>query len=233
MVDLATGRRTSWVPDLDGNVIGVLWQRVPGRGVMYYFTNGNTFGFYPRAELPLPVTGLSGAAATNHVDLSWNPVDGATSYVVEVGSQPGAADLLNVDSGSTSTTLSGDAPDGVYYVRVHARGEGGDGPPSNELRIALGAGACAGAPAPPAKLQATVDGRRITLHWTAAAGTSVSRYLVEIGTASGMTNVGSIDVALETTLSRPAPPGTYFVRVVAENRCGVSGPSNEIRLDVP
>jgi hypothetical protein len=36
-----------------------------------------------------------------------------------------------------------------------------------------------------------------------------------------------------TSVGTPAPPGTYFVRIRAQNACGTSAPSNEQAITVP
>jgi hypothetical protein len=48
--------------------------------------------------------------------------------VIEAGSQPGASDLVNVDTRSLDTSISGTAPPGTYYVRVRGRNACGLGP---------------------------------------------------------------------------------------------------------
>jgi enediyne biosynthesis protein E4 len=81
---------------------------------------------------------LSFTKSGSFVTLNWGaPTGGATpvAYVLEVGSGPGAANLLVFDTGSVATTLSASAPPGRYYVRVRARTSCGSGPPSNEVVI--------------------------------------------------------------------------------------------------
>lgn len=59
-----------------------------------------------------------------------------TSYIVEVGNQPGES-LVVIDTGSTATSFMGgnEGPlDGRGYARVRAQNEYGVGPPSEEIR---------------------------------------------------------------------------------------------------
>jgi hypothetical protein len=71
-------------------------------------------------QLPAAPLGLAYARSARRVSLSWGAVAGATRYVLEAGSQPGAANLLVTDLGAV-TGLSVDAPPGVYHVRVRGQ----------------------------------------------------------------------------------------------------------------
>jgi hypothetical protein len=74
------------------------------------------------------------------------------------------------------------------------------------------------------------------LTWIApTTGGSVTSYLVEAGSAPGLTDLGSFPLAsVSTTLTGSAPPkGTYYLRVRAENGAGISGPTNEAKLIEP
>src|SRR5690606_11952581 len=62
--------------------------------------------------------------AGNVVTLSWTAPSGAnlpSSYDIIVGSQPGFADVLQVNTGSGATSFQAFAPPGRYYVRVGSR----------------------------------------------------------------------------------------------------------------
>ena len=84
-------------------------------------------------------------------------------------------------------------------------------------------------------LVATVSGATVGLSWTATTpAASVTRYLLEAGTAPGLANIATFDTGLQTSFSASAvPPGTYYVRVRAANHAGVSAPSNEVVVQVP
>jgi hypothetical protein len=69
------------------------------------------------------------------VTLLWDATPTASDYVVEVGSVPGASNLLVAPlAGSPVSTV---APPGTYYVRVRARNGCGAGSPSNEATIVI------------------------------------------------------------------------------------------------
>jgi hypothetical protein len=102
----------------------------------------NVAGACPSAPRNLNVVSQSGST----VVIGWQPpLTGAvTSYVIQAGSTPGGADLVNFDTGSTALTLTAtNVPTGSYFVRVYGRN--GDcaapvflGPSSNEILVSLG-----------------------------------------------------------------------------------------------
>lgn len=84
-------------------------------------------------------------------------------------------------------------------------------------------------------LTASVAGRTAALHWTLPAHSpSALGYVLEIGTAPGLTNLGAITLGAATDLTVPGvPAGTYFVRLRAGNTAGPGPASNEITVVVP
>jgi hypothetical protein len=80
-------------------------------------------------------------------------------------------------------------------------------------------------------LYATVTGSRVSAQWTPVAG--ALGYLVSVGSAPGVANIGEVPVpASMTSFSVDAPPGVYFIRVR-----GFAGPivgdfSNEVAIAV-
>src|SRR6185295_6817092 len=69
---------------------------------------------------PAPPTGFAITGNTGGtVSFQWNASAGATSYVIEAGSIPGASNLANSDLGSSATSFT--APGvgrGTYFVRL-------------------------------------------------------------------------------------------------------------------
>src|SRR5262249_43977036 len=55
---------------------------------------------------PSAPSGLAFAVAGSTVTLGWNDSAGATSYVVEAGSNPGTAELASFDTGSSASRLT-------------------------------------------------------------------------------------------------------------------------------
>ena len=72
----------------------------------------------------------------------------------------------------------------------------------------------------------------MTLQWTEnPLGPVMASYQLQAGTATGLVDIGVIPLpASARSLAVPAPPGTYFVRLVALNAAGSSPPSNEAIL---
>jgi hypothetical protein len=73
------------------------------------------------------------------VSFNWNAAAGATTYIIEAGSAPGAANLANANLGSsaTSATFSG-VGGGTYFVRLRsANACGTSGNTSNEVTLVV------------------------------------------------------------------------------------------------
>jgi hypothetical protein len=186
------------------------------------------------ATPPSAPTGLRSQVAGNHVTLSWNPVTSddpaATSYTLQVGSASRLSNVFAQNVGTT-TTVSGAVPSGTYFWRVIAANNAGQSPPSEESTFS--AGSCA-TPGAPQDFNFSLAGRVVTLTWTPpAAGTDPFTYILEAGSSSGLANLFNGAVGGITTLSVQAPPGTYFVRVRAQNACGAGGASAERIIVIP
>lgn len=82
-------------------------------------------------------------------------------------------------------------------------------------------------PDAPRNFAFNVQGALVTLQWSApASGGTPAAYLIEAGTGPGLANLVQIPVVASVAQAM-APPGTYYVRIRAQNACGVSGASNE------
>lgn len=203
----------------------------------------------PPPPPPAPAPGVPAALVANvsfrTVTLSWSPAtlgEQAASYIVEVGSVSGAANLLVYPTGNPGTTLiARNVANGTYYIRVRAVTALGVSVPSNEaVAVVTGEGGGGPAPAPtaapgiPQDFQATANGGVVTLTWRPPLdGGAPLFYVIEAGTAPGLANLvnfstGNAGLALSAT----APPGTYYVRVRAGNAAGMSATSNEAMLIV-
>lgn len=97
-------------------------------------------GFQVRAapSAPKPVTAPGNLRATNgdlegEIDLMWDPVKGAGSYIVDCREQTDGATWQNVKTVKQSrVTLTGLTPGKLYAFRVRAIGPLGEGPWSDE-----------------------------------------------------------------------------------------------------
>jgi hypothetical protein len=91
--------------------------------------------------VPGAPTNLTSTVSGTSVTLAWlAPTGGAlpTTYVIEVGSAPGLADLGSGPTGSLATTFtSGSVAPGTYYVRIRAQNSAGSSAPSNDAAVTI------------------------------------------------------------------------------------------------
>jgi hypothetical protein len=187
---------------------------------------------------PRQPTALRANTSAEHTTLEWNPPSGGGSplaYLVSVGTAPGAADVLNGYSVGMVHSASGVLPPGVYFARVRALNLIGVGPPTPDLAFRAGSVLRIDGPT---NLSLAWQGANAVLTWTAPRGVGLmpAAYVIEAGSATGMTDVASINVGAATSYATPVPAGTYFVRVRGIRPGGISDPSNEVVIkaaDVP
>ena len=139
-------------------------------------------------------------------------------------------------SPATSYAVSAVA-NGTYFVRVKAANAVGLSASSNEVTLVVG---CMAAPGPPgaAQSQALWDSSgQVHLVWTPptlspGSSNGHTAYLVEAGSSPGLSNLGVFEVNAEETFVHflGVRDGVYYVRVKARNACGLSAPSNELRV---
>ncbi len=246
--DIATGQLTANTSRWSESFPGVF---ATARGLI---NSGLTSGLawsshyvdlHPRVEAlpPGAPRNLTAQTSGNTVALTWatpaadqgatddpTPIaDGvASSYVVRAGTGSGLFNLADFDTGSLATSLTTTAPNGVYFVRVHARNAFGLSPASNEVSFTLGAPTCSGPPAMPGTLSASVSGLSVDFTWGTAAGAST--YVFEAGSATGLSNLANVNLGTGQSFAASAPPGTYFVRVRGTNACGLGPASNEVSI---
>ena len=183
----------------------------------------------PRPGAPRALTAtVSGPTVT----LGWQPglPPAATSFAVEVGTTAGGSNV-GVFPVGTATRVSGGLAAGTYFARVRSMRGSDTGGASSEAIVTVPAPSTP--PGAPGTLTASTANGVVSLSWGAAAGNATT-YVVEAGSAAGLTNIGSFATGhLDTTFVTPAPPGTYYVRVRAANAFGIGAPSNEITVVVP
>ena len=183
---------------------------------------------------PGPPGALSGSSNDTLVNLQWSaPASGvAQAYRIAVGNAPGLANLGVQDYPAATTTLAGLAPYGTYFARVLATNACGVSPPSNEIVLVVQQ--CAAAPQAPTGLSITKSGTFLTITWNAPAGPPPASYTLAAGSAPGASDVAVIPTgSASTSLAGNARPGSYYVRVLAQNACGFSAASNELFIAVP
>ena len=244
-VDASTGQARPWNPEIVSfaTASASLPPNVKVIGLDGYLVVTRTFSvggrpvsglavFRPQIVLPGAPRQIQMTAAGSTVSLAWSAGGSPAplGYVIEAGSAPGLADLGRFPVGLATQVAAGVAP-GSYALRVRAIGAAGEGPPSSEWLVTTPATATP--PAAPSGLVGSVIGNVVSLGWTAAAGNATT-YVIEGGSAPGLSNLGVLPTgSLDTAIAGAVPPGTYYFRMRAANPFGSSPPSNEILLVVP
>jgi hypothetical protein len=210
----------------------VLWtNKLAAQGVRVGRTGG--------AGVPGAPRNLTAAASGSTVTLAWTAPAGSaipTTYYIEAGSAPTAANLANFSTGNTMTMFSAaGVGHGTYYVRVRAANAAGTSAPSNEeILVVLGPQA----PEPPTGLTAAASGSVVQLNWnapTVSAQSGVATgYIIEAGSGSGRSDLASFATGNTATSfsASGVGAGSYYIRVRATNAVGPSPPSNEVLVVV-
>jgi len=168
----------------------------------------------PSPVLPVPPTGLAATLSSNLVNLSWNPVSNASSYVLQrATSMAGPYTTLDYPAWLSIFTDGPLAYDTTYYYEVASANLAGISSNSAPLAVTLG-------PAPPG-LTAVPGNGQISLNWTATP--SATNYVLERSTSSN----GSFVTILSTTNTSYVNTGlvngdTYYYLVYAVGPYGAS-----------
>ena len=175
---------------------------------------------------------LSSSVSGSSVTLSWAaPDSGGTpsTYIVAAGSTSGSTNIASFSTGNALTTLTvNNVANGRYFVRVSAQNSRGASVPSNEVTVTVPQ-ECTTLGSPPSALQSSLSGRQATLVWGAPLDAVVTEYVIEVGSGPGMADLAMFHTGSNaTTMTAPAAPGTYVVRVRAIGPCGATPPSDEI-----
>ena len=185
-------------------------------------------------------TNLAVTVNGSTVTLTWSaPTTGSvpTQYVLEAGTSSGSsnAGVFTLAASPTAATFA-NVPNGTFYVRIRAVSAAGTSPPSNEVVVIVCATPCTAPPGAVTNLTFQVNGNNVLLSWTApTSGASPTGYVIEAGTAPGLSNLGQFPTNSTVTfvIVSGVPPGTYFVRVRAAASGVLGPPSNEVVIVVP
>jgi hypothetical protein len=207
---------------------GTYYARVRAANSAGTSLNSNEVKFTIGKKLRSP-TGLTVTWVGKRATLSWaaSAADAAedvpTAYVLEAGTAPGASNVATVNVGNT-TSFSTEVGSGNYFVRVRAVNELGESDPSDEIEIHT-----PGAPQAPSGLVTINGSGPVDLRWNASAGGyGATGYVIEAGSAPGLSDLARLEVGNVTRFVTYAPPGVYYVRVRGLNSTGASLPSNEV-----
>jgi predicted phage tail protein len=188
------------------------------------------------AVAPGPPRSLVASVSGDTVTLVWQPPSTGgvpTSYVIEASLSPGGPIMAALPVLNTTLVVP-NVPNGVYYVRVRSVNNDGPSDVSNEVIVPVpsSSGGCSSPPNPPTQLNSNVSGNLVTLAWAVVGGCAATDFVVQAGSAPGLSDLAIVNNGAATTLVASAPAGTYYVRVIALNAFGASGASNEIVLTV-
>ena len=185
----------------------------------------------PTPTAPGSPTSFKATTSGNNVTLGWNvPAAGgaASGYRIWVGATT-SWELVNGMDVGNALSASGTLGAGTYYARVAAFNSVGTSTPT-EISFRVGAKK---KPSRPVGLTASLQESVAVLSWSAPAGDdpdSPTGYVIEAGSASGLTDVAVLSVGNQSSYQAAVPPGTYFVRVRAINDLGAGEPSGEVVL---
>ena len=78
-------------------------------------------------------------------------------------------------------------------------------------------------------LTAAVSGSTVTVTWQSGGTVTAGQvYWLQAGSAPGASNLGAFPTTATSVVASGVPDGQYWLRVVAANAAGASGPSNEV-----
>lgn len=161
------------------------------------------------------------------VTLAWDPAEGnPEGYAVFIGTESGVYTQI-VDVGTNTTyTFSTGVVGQRYYFNVAAYNKPHLGAKANEVSTVVESRALAGLEPP------LVNGSNVTLRWHALSMSPIVDFLLEAGSASGLSNIFSGSVGSITQLSASVGPGTYFVRVKPRTTTHIGNAYNEVSFSV-
>ena len=189
-----------------------------------------------QSAAPNPPQNLSASVSGNTVTLTWTAPasgDAPTSYLVVAALSPSGATIAALPVAGTTLVVPG-VPNGIYYVHARAVNVDGVSAASNEVVVVVPGGAgCQLPPNAPTNLTGSVSGSSVVLAWLqSSTGCPATGFIVHAGSAPGLSNIAVINVGTATSLSAIAPPGRYYVRVIAVNAAGAGPASSEIIINV-
>ncbi|MCC7179968.1 MAG: carboxypeptidase regulatory-like domain-containing protein [Acidobacteria bacterium] len=200
------------------------------------WTSGIDFALDERTSAPAAPTNFRVVMTGTTAVFSWtapgsNTTGAAVSYVIDAGFSPGTTAISLPAGSGTSFTIPG-VPPGAFYVRVRAINTFGSSPPSNEVTLGMSVAGVA-LPDAPTNVQAFMQDGLLTMTWLQPPrGGPATGYVVEAGSASGLTNIGRVAVSGRSLTFPNVPQGFYVLRVRATNAGGTSAPSAEVMVVV-
>jgi hypothetical protein len=157
------------------------------------------------------------------IDLRWQAPAAAPTYRIDVGSAPGSSDVGRFTTGTTTSFAIADLPPRTYYIRVRGANDAGVSAPTNEVRVPG-----PGGPDAPRDLSVSLRSTSARLTWAPPSNRlGVTGYSVEIGSAPGRKDFGSMKVSTREVSIPGIANRLYFVRVRALKTSTAGPPSHE------
>jgi hypothetical protein len=193
-------------------------------------SNSRSFSVGVR-EVPHAPVNLTATVHDDRVALTWTPASSGPApewYLIEAaGTWDYGSVIVRSDTSSfVATRVQG----GALNVSVRGATAGGVSEPSEVINVILGP--CSTPPGAPQLPWALWTPPAVTLRWSPPLAGSVDDYVIEVGTAIGLADLGRL-VVTGDRLSHTqdvAAPTAAFVRVRARNACGESAPSTEVPI---
>lgn len=191
---------------------------------------------FAQPALPGAPTNLQATVNGNNLSLTWNaPSSGGapSGYALLARTTPGGPLLVTLPVGNV-TSFAAAGPNGVFVLSLVASNAAGAGPESSAISITLPT--VPPPPGAPTNLVASAFGDTATFTWNPpSSGGAAANYVLFAGLTPGFAlPIASLPLpASQAGVVVPGvPPGTYYVRVVAQNAGGTSAPTNEATLTV-
>jgi hypothetical protein len=178
------------------------------------------------AGTPDPPSGLIASVADDRVALSWTPASTSPApagFVVEAAANGGAAfsPVARTDGPFFVATR---VPTGTWQVRVRSATAGGVSEPSAAISVTTAP--CTAPPGPPQAPWALWTPPSVSVRWSPPSSGSVEEYAIEVGSASGRSDLGRLPVPGSlTSLTENVASIAASVQIRARNRCGESAPT--------
>ena len=187
-------------------------------------------------SVPNAPTGVTATASSSgDVQISWNPVSGATGYRVQWAiSSSGTWGFLGGTNTFpiTATSLTSSVPAVGEFVRVIAVNSSGDSNPSTAVIVTSSSGGGTAVPSAPTGVSATrnpAGSTTVTVSWNAVSGaTSYKIYYSSTNTGSGSLDGTSTTTSFTSTGN--STDSTWYFRVSAVNNAGEGSPSSWVSV---
>ena len=196
------------------------------------FTVGASTCTAPPAPPVAPVV----TTTADTVAMSWYPSPGPAplAYTLHAAASAGGPPIASFPLGPNPFFSTNGVPPGAYFLRLSASNDCGTSIETRDVVVRVGG--VAGPPAAPTSLTASAPAPgTVAISWTApASGGPVTGYVLEAGSAPGLSDIAVIPLGPTTGLSAAGvPAGTYHLRVRAVGTAGLSAPTGDVTLIVP